>query len=322
MNQSDKIYVAGHNGMVGSAIVRKLREKGFINIITRPSSELDLTNQKDTYNFLQDQKPDYVLIAAAKVGGIYANDSCPAEFIYQNLIIEANLIHGSYLAGVNNLLFLGSSCIYPKESLQPIKEEYLLSGYLESTNEPYAVAKIAGIKLCESYNRQYDTDYRSIMPTNLYGPNDNFHPKNGHVIPALIRKFHEAKVKSRPFVEVWGSGKPMREFLHVDDMADASIYIMDIDKKILESEVNSMLSHINIGTGTDITIKEVAEIVKEIVRFCGEIVFNPEMPDGSKRKLLDVSKIEKLGWKSSITLKDGLKETYEWFLDNNKKLRG
>ena len=322
MNQSDKIYVAGHNGMVGSAIVRKLREKGFINIITRPSSELDLTNQKDTYNFLQDEKPDYVLIAAAKVGGIYANDSCPAEFIYQNLIIEANLIHGSYLAGVNNLLFLGSSCIYPKESLQPIKEEYLLSGYLESTNEPYAVAKIAGIKLCESYNRQYDTDYRSIMPTNLYGPNDNFHPKNGHVIPALIRKFHEAKVKSRPFVEVWGSGKPMREFLHVDDMADASIYIMDIDKKILESEVDSMLSHINIGTGTDITIKEVAQIVKEIVRFCGEIVFNPEMPDGSKRKLLDVSKIEKLGWKSSITLKDGLKETYEWFLDNNKKLRG
>ena len=322
MNQSDKIYVAGHNGMVGSAIVRKLREKGFINIIRRPSSELDLTNQKDTYNFFQDEKPDYVVIAAAKVGGIYANDSCPAEFIYQNLIIEANLIHGSYLAGVNNLLFLGSSCIYPKESLQPIKEEYLLSGYLESTNEPYAVAKIAGIKLCESYNRQYDTDYRSIMPTNLYGPNDNFHPKNGHVIPALIRKFHEAKVKNRPFVEVWGSGKPMREFLHVDDMADASIHIMDIDKKILESEVDSMLSHINIGTGTDITIKDVAQIVKEIVGFCGEIVFNTEMPDGSKRKLLDVSKIENLGWKSSIALKDGLKETYEWFLDNNKKLRG
>ena len=322
MNQSDKIYVAGHNGMVGSAIVRKLREKGFINIIRRPSSELDLTNQKDTYNFFQDEKPDYVVIAAAKVGGIYANDSCPAEFIYQNLIIEANLIHSSYLAGVNNLLFLGSSCIYPKESLQPIKEEYLLSGYLESTNEPYAVAKIAGIKLCESYNRQYDTDYRSIMPTNLYGPNDNFHPKNGHVIPALIRKFHEAKVKNRPFVEVWGSGKPMREFLHVDDMADASIHIMDIDKKILESEIDSMLSHINIGTGKDITIKDVAQIVKEIVGFCGEIVFNTEMPDGSNRKLLDVSKIENLGWKSSIALKDGLKETYEWFLDNNKKLRG
>jgi GDP-L-fucose synthase len=314
MNSNDKIYVAGHNGMVGSAIVRKLREKGFINVITRSSSELDLTNQKNVHNFLQDESPDHVVIAAAKVGGIHANDSYPAEFIYQNLMIEANLIHGSYLAGVNNLLFLGSSCIYPKKSLQPIKEEYLLSGYLESTNEPYAIAKITGIKLCESYNRQYGTDYRSIMPTNLYGPNDNFHPKNSHVIPALIRKFHEAKVNSKPFVEVWGTGKPMREFLHVDDMADASIYIMDIDKKTLESEVDPMLSHINIGTGTDITIKDVAQIVKEVVGFCGEIVFNTKMPDGTKRKLLDVSKLEKLGWKSVIPLIDGLKETYEWFL--------
>ena len=321
MNSNDKIYVTGHNGMVGSAIVRKLREKGFINIITRSSSELDLTDQKNVHNFLQDESPDYVVIAAAKVGGIHANDSYPAEFIYQNLMIEANLIHGSYLAGVSKLLFLGSSCIYPKESLQPIKEEYLLSGPLESTNEPYAVAKIAGIKLCESYNRQYGTDYRSIMPTNLYGPNDNFHPKNSHVIPALIRKFHEAKVKNKPFVEVWGSGKPMREFLHVDDMAGASIHIMDIDKKILESEVDPMLSHINIGTGTDITIKDVAQIVKEVVGFDGEIVFNTKMPDGTKRKLLDVSKIENLGWKPVITLKDGLKETYEWFLENNKKLR-
>ena len=321
MNSNDKIYVTGHNGMVGSAIVRKLREKGFINIITRSSSELDLTDQKNVHNFLQEEKPDYVVIAAAKVGGIHANDNYPAEFIYQNLMIEANLIHGAYLAGVNNLLFLGSSCIYPKESLQPIKEEYLLSGPLESTNEPYAVAKIAGIKLCESYNRQYGTDYRSIMPTNLYGPNDNFHPKNSHVIPALIRKFHEAKVKNKPFVEVWGSGKPMREFLHVDDMAGASIHIMDIDKKILESEVDPMLSHINIGTGTDITIKDVAQIVKEVVGFDGEIVFNTKMPDGTKRKLLDVSKIENLGWKPVITLKDGLKETYEWFLENNKKLR-
>jgi len=322
MDQTDKIYVAGNNGMVGSAIIRKLRKQSFTNIITRSSSELDLANQQDVHNFLQDERPDYVVIAAAKVGGIHANDSCPAEFIYQNLIIEANLIHGSYLAGVNNLLFLGSSCIYPKESLQPIKEEYLLSGHLESTNEPYAVAKIAGIKLCESYNRQYGTDYRSIMPTNLYGPNDNFHPKNSHVIPALIRKFHEAKVKNKPFVEVWGSGKPMREFLHVDDMAGASIHIMDIDKKILESEVDPMLSHINIGTGVDIMIKDVAQIVKEVVGFCGEIVFNAEMPDGTKRKLLDVSKIENLGWKPAIALKDGLKETYEWFLDNNKKLRG
>ena len=322
MNSNDKIYVTGHNGMVGSAIVRKLREKGFVNIITRSSSELDLTDQKNVHNFLQEEKPDYVVIAAAKVGGIHANDNYPAEFIYQNLMIEANLIHGAYLAGVNNLLFLGSSCIYPKESLQPIKEEYLLSGPLESTNEPYAVAKIAGIKLCESYNRQYGTDYRSIMPTNLYGPNDNFHPKNSHVIPALIRKFHEAKVKNKPFVEVWGSGKPMREFLHVDDMAGASIHIMDIDKKILESEVDPMLSHINIGTGIDITITDVAQTVKEVVGFCGEIVFNVKMPDGTIRKLLDVSKIENLGWMPTIALKDGLKETYEWFLENNKKLRG
>jgi len=322
MNSNDKIYVTGHNGMVGSAIVRKLREKGFINIITRSSSELDLTDQKNVHNFLQEEKPDYVVIAAAKVGGIHANDNYPAEFIYQNLMIEANLIHGAYLAGVNNLLFLGSSCIYPKESLQPIKEEYLLSGPLESTNEPYAVAKIAGIKLCESYNRQYGTDYRSIMPTNLYGPNDNFHPENSHVIPALIRKFHEAKVKNKPFVEVWGSGKPMREFLHVDDMAGASIHIMDIDKKILESEVDPMLSHINIGTGIDITITDVAQTVKEVVGFCGEIVFNVKMPDGTIRKLLDVSKIENLGWMPTIALKDGLKETYEWFLENNKKLRG
>ena len=313
MNSKNKIYIAGHNGMVGSAIVRKLREKGFMNIITCSSSELDLANQQNVHNFLQEKKPDYVIIAAAKVGGIHANDSYPAEFIYQNLMIEANLVHGSYLAGVNKLLFLGSSCIYPKESQQPIKEDYLLSGHLEPTNEPYAIAKIAGIKLCESYNRQYGTDYRSIMPTNLYGPNDNFHPKNSHVIPALIRKFHEAKVEKKPFVEVWGSGKPMREFLHVDDMADASIHIMDIDKKILESEVDPILSHINIGTGTDITIADVAQTVKEVVGFCGEIVFNTKMPDGTKRKLLDVSKIENLGWKPTIALKDGLKETYEWF---------
>jgi GDP-L-fucose synthase len=225
------------------------------------------------------------------------------------------------LAGVNKLLFLGSSCIYPKESQQPIKEDYLLSGHLEPTNEPYAIAKIAGIKLCESYNRQYRTDYRSIMPTNLYGPNDNFHPKNSHVIPALIRKFHEAKVENKPFVEVWGSGKPMREFLHVDDMADASIHIMNIDKKILESEVDPMLSHINIGTGTDITIKDVAKTVKEVVGFCGEIVFNTKMPDGTKRKLLDVSKMVNLDWRPIIALKDGLKDTYGWFLENNKKLR-
>ena len=321
MNSNDKIYVAGHNGMVGFAIVRKLREKGFVNIITCSRSELDLSNQQDTHNFLKEEKLDYVVIAAAKVGGIHANDSYPAEFIYQNLMIETNLIHGSYLARVNKLLFLGSSCIYPKESQQPIKEEYLLSSHLETTNEPYAIAKIAGIKLCESYNRQYGKDYRSIMPTNLYGPYDNFHPKNSHVIPALIRKFHKAKVENKSFVEVWGSGKPMREFLHVDDMAEASIHIMSIDKKILEKEINPILSHINIGTGTDITIKDVAQTVKEVVGFCGEIVFNTKMPDGTKRKLLDVSKIKHLGWKPIITLKDGLKDTYKWFLENNKKIR-
>jgi len=322
MITTDKIYIAGHSGMVGSAIVRKLREKGFVNIVTRSSSELDLTNQQNVHNFLQEEKPDYVVIAAAKVGGIYANDSYPAEFIYQNLMIEANLIHGSYLAGVNRLLFLGSSCIYPKKSKQPIKEECLLSGYLEPTNEPYAIAKIAGIKLCESYNRQYGTDYRSIMPTNLYGPNDNFHPKNSHVIPALIRKFHEAKVENKPFVEVWGSGKPMREFLHVDDMADASIHIMDLDKEILEKEIKPMFSHINIGAGTDITIKEVAQIIKEVVGFDGEIVFNTKMPDGTKRKLLDVSKMESLVWKAKITLKEGLKDTYKWFVANSKSSKG
>ena len=366
MNSNDKIYVAGHNGMVGSAVVRKLRENGFINIITRPSSELDLTNQQNVHNFFQDESPDYVVIAAAKVGGIHANDSYPAEFIYQNLMIEANLIHGSYLAGVNKLLFLGSSCIYPKESQQPIKEEYLLSGQLESTNEPYAVAKIAGIKLCESYNRQYGTDYRSIMPTNLYGPNDNFHLENSHVIPAIIRKIHLAKciekgdwqaikddINKYPIknldshssqgqiltelakqgihstsntknstlsasVNLWGSGKPMREFLHVDDMADASIHIMNIDKRILESEVDPMLSHINIGTGADITIKDVAQTIKSVVGFSGRIIFNTKMPDGMKRKLLDVSKIRNLSWESNISLKDGLKETYKWFLSENE----
>jgi GDP-L-fucose synthase len=322
MNRSNKIYIAGFNGMVGSAIVRKLRKKGFSNIITRSSAELDLTNQQDTHSFLKEEKPDYVIIAAAKVGGIYANNMHSAEFIYQNLMIEANLIHGSYLAKVDKLLFLGSSCIYPKESSQPIKEEYLLSGFLEETNEPYAISKIAGIKLCESYNRQYGTDYRSLMPTNLYGPNDNFHPENSHVIPALIRKFHEAKIENKPFVKIWGSGKPMREFLHVDDMADASIHVIGIDKKILEKAIKPMLSHINIGTGTDISIKDVALIIKDIVKFDGGIVFNTNMPDGTKRKLLDVSKMKNLGWSSKISLKEGIGETYEWFLKNIKTIRG
>ena len=311
MNYNDKIYVAGHNGMVGSAIVRKLREKSFINIVTRSSSELDLTNQQSVHAFLQEAKPDYVVIAAAKVGGIHANDGYPAEFIYQNLMIEANLIHGSYLAGVNNLLFLGSSCIYPKESLQPIKEEYLLSGRLEPTNEPYAISKIAGIKLCESYNRQYGTDYRSIMPTNLYGPNDNFHPKNSHVIPALIRKFHKAKSENLSKVSIWGSGKPKREFLHVDDMAAACVHVMNLDKKLYQEQTKPMLSHINVGTGEDLTIKKLAETIAKVTNFKGKIEFDTMKPDGVRRKLMDSGRLNKLGWQSNIDLEQGLKQTYE-----------
>ena len=321
MNFDEKIYVAGHLGMVGSAIVTKLSQKGFLNIDVRTRAELDLTNQKDVHNFLKEESPDYVVIAAAKVGGIHANNHYPAEFIYQNLMIEINLIHGSYLAGVNNLLFLGSSCIYPKESIQPIQEEYLLNGILEPTNEPYAISKIAGIKLCESYNRQYGTDYRSVMPTNLYGPNDNFHSENSHVIPALIRRFHEAKVNNDPYVEVWGSGNQLRDFLHVDDMADASTYIMTLDSKILYEIISPMVSHINVGSGEEITIKDISYIIKDIVEYSGEIVFNMKMPDGTYRKLLDISKIESLGWKPAINLQDGLRETYSWFLENNKVAR-
>ena len=322
MEKNNKIYIAGHNGMVGSAIVTKLTQKGFLNIDVRTRAELDLTNQKDVYNFLKEEGPDYVVIAAAKVGGIHANNNYPAEFIYQNLMIEINLIHGSYLAGVNNLLFLGSSCIYPKESFQPIQEEYLLNGILEPTNEPYAISKIAGIKLCESYNRQYGTDYRSVMPTNLYGPNDNFHSENSHVIPALIRRFHEAKVNNDPYVEVWGSGNQLRDFLHVDDMADASTYIMTLDNKILYEIISPMLSHINVGSGEEITIKDISYVIKDIVEYSGEIVFNMKMPDGTYRKLLDISKIESLGWKPVINLQDGLRQTYNWFLENSEELRG
>ena len=321
MNFDEKIYVAGHLGMVGSAIVTKLSQKGFLNIDVRTRAELDLTNQKDVHNFLKEESPDYVVIAAAKVGGIHANNHYPAEFIYQNLMIEINLIHGSYLAGVNNLLFLGSSCIYTKGSIQPIQEEYLLNGILEPPNEPYAISKIAGIKLCESYNRQYGTDYRSVMPTNLYGPNDNFHSENSHVIPALIRRFHEAKVNNDPYVEVWGSGNQLRDFLHVDDMADASTYIMTLDNKILYEIISPMVSHINVGSGEEITIKDISYIIKDIVEYRGEIVFNMKMPDGTYRKLLDISKIKSLGWKPAINLQDGLRETYNWFLKNSEELR-
>ena len=321
MDFDEKIYVAGHLGMVGSAIVTKLSQKGFLNIDVRTRAELDLSNQKDVHNFLKEESPDYVVIAAAKVGGIHANNHYPAEFIYQNLMIEINLIHGAYLAGVHNLLFLGSSCIYPKESFQPIQEEYLLNGILEPTNEPYAISKIAGIKLCESYNRQYGTDYRSVMPTNLYGPNDNFHSENSHVIPALIRRFHEAKVNHDPYVEVWGSGNQLRDFLHVDDMAEASTFIMTLQNKILYEKISPMISHINVGSGEEITIKDISYIIKDIVEYSGEIVFNMKMPDGTYRKLLDISKIENLGWKPAINLQDGLRETYSWFLENNKVVR-
>jgi len=315
-----KIYIAGHRGMVGSAIVRQLRARmdSDTQLITRTHKDLDLASQQQVNDFISNEKPDQIYLAAAKVGGIHANNIYPADFIYQNLMIQANIIHAAHQNNIQKLLFLGSSCIYPKNVKQPMKEEVLLTNTLEPTNEPYAIAKIAGIKLCESYNRQYNRDYRSVMPTNLYGPNDNFHPKNSHVIPALIRKFHDAKVENKPFVEVWGSGKPMREFLHVDDMADASIHIMDIDKKTLESEVDPMLSHINIGTGMDITIKDVAQLIKGIVGFNGDIVFNTKMLDGTKRKLLDVSRIKSLGWEHSIALKDGIQETYDWFLKLEK----
>ena len=316
MNSKSKIYIAGHNGMVGSAIVRKLREKGFMNIITRSSSELDLTSQQNVHNFLQDESPDYVVIAAAKVGGIHANDNYPAEFIYQNLMIEANLIHGSHLAGVNSLLFLGSSCIYPKESLQPIKEEYLLSGYLESTNEPYAIAKITGIKLCESYNRQYGTDFRSVMPTNLYGINDNFHPENSHVIPALMQRFHEAKVNNDAEVIVWGTGKAMREFLYVDDMAEASLFVLELDEQTYQANTRPMLSHINVGTGKDITIRKMAETMKEVVGYKGKLIFDTVKPNGAPRKLIDVTRLSDMGWNYSVDLKEGLKKTYKWYLTN------
>jgi len=319
MMLNEKIYVAGHLGMVGSAIVKNLLQKGFSNIITKTRSELDLTKQKEVYNFLKTEKPNLVFIAAAKVGGIYANDNYPADFIYQNLMIELNLIHGSYLAGTERILFLGSSCIYPKNSLQPIKEEYLLNGDLESTNEPYAVSKISGIKICESYNRQYGTDYRSIMPTNLYGPNDNFHLKNSHVIPALIRKFHEAKVNSHPIVEVWGSGAQMRDFLHVDDMAEASIFIMNLSRTLIHKTINPMLSHINVGSGLEFSIKDISLIIKDVTGYDGDVFFNKEMPAGTDRKLLDISKIQSLGWKPSISLRNGINMTYKWYLKNNTK---
>ncbi|MDQ6991284.1 MAG: GDP-L-fucose synthase [Mariprofundaceae bacterium] len=316
-----KIYIAGHRGMVGSAISKQLLAKGDVELITRTHAELDLTHQKSVQDFFAAEKIDQVYLAAAKVGGIHANNEYPAEFIYQNLMIEANIIHAAHEHDVQKLLFLGSSCIYPKLAAQPMTEASLLTDTLEATNEPYAIAKIAGIKLCESYNRQYGRDYRSVMPTNLYGENDNFHPENSHVIPALMRRFHEATLNDDAQVLVWGSGKPMREFLYVDDMAEASIHVMNLDDLTYQSYTEPMLSHINVGTGIDCTIKEMAETMAEVTGFKGEVAFDASKPDGTPRKLLDVSRLEKLGWKAKIQLREGLEFTYQWFLTNQDKFR-
>ncbi|UZR92742.1 GDP-L-fucose synthase [Chondrinema litorale] len=301
MNKDAKIYIAGHRGMVGSAIKRKLEQEGFHNFALRTSSELDLRNQNAVADFFAEEKPDYVILAAAKVGGINANNIYRGEFLYDNLMIQNNIIHQSYLNKVKKLLFLGSSCIYPKMAPQPLKEEYLLTGTLEPTNEPYAIAKIAGIKMCEAYRSQYGCNFISAMPTNLYGPNDNYDLQNSHVLPALLRKFHEAKLDNKPFVEVWGSGTPKREFLHVDDLADACYYLM---LNYNESEL------VNVGTGVDVTIRELAETIKEITEFKGELKFDSSKPDGTPRKLMDVSKLESVGWKYSISLKDGIESVY------------
>lgn len=317
-----KIYVAGHRGDGGGAILRQLQARAEggedLTLITRTSRELDLSDQAAVRDFMQAEKPDQVILAAAKVGGIIANNSYPAEFIYENLMIECNVIHQAYAAGVMKLLQLGSSCIYPKQAEQPMREDALLTGILEPTNEPYAVAKIAGIKLCESYNRQYGTDYRSVMPTNLYGPGDNFHPQNSHVLPALIRRFHEAVQNGTKDVVIWGTGTPMREFLHVDDMAAASLFVMDLDAEIYKGETQEMLSHINVGSGTDVSIRELAETVARVTGFTGRLSFDASKPDGAPRKLMDVSRLARLGWSYSIPLEDGIRGTYDWFCEQGE----
>ncbi len=317
-----KVFVAGHRGMVGAAIVRNLEQRGDIEIITRTRSELNLIEQREVSDFFAENNIDEVYLAAAKVGGIHANNTYPAEFIYENLMIEANIIHAAHKNNVQKLLFLGSSCIYPKLAEQPMTESALLTGTLEETNEPYAVAKIAGIKLCESYNRQYGRDYRSVMPTNLYGPHDNFHPENSHVIPALLRRFHEAAQRGDSEVVAWGSGKPMREFLHVDDMAAASIHVMELDDETYQANTQPMLSHINVGTGEDCTICELVETVAKVTDFKGEIVWDTTKPDGAPRKLMNVSRLYDLGWKHTYDLESGLKHAFEWFLANQDNFRG
>jgi nucleoside-diphosphate-sugar epimerase len=317
-----KIYVAGHRGMVGGAILRQLQSRGQTDVITRTHAELDLTNQSAVQDFMQAEKPDVVILAAAKVGGIHANNTYPADFIYENLMIASNVIHQSYAAGVTRLLQLGSSCIYPRDVAQPMREDALLTGVLEPTNEPYAVAKIAGIKLCESYNRQHGVDYRSVMPTNLYGPGDNFHPENSHVMPALMRRFHEAAGENRDEVVIWGSGTPRREFLHVDDMAAASLFVLDLPKPDYDANTDPMLSHINVGSGSDISILELARCVAKVTGFEGQIKTDPSKPDGTPRKLMDVGRLAKMGWRAQIGLEQGIAETYQWYLENMDNLRG
>jgi len=316
MDLKDKIYIAGHRGLVGSAIVRQLESRGFTNLLMHTHKELDLTNQAQVQNFFQQEKPDYVILAAAKVGGIHANNTYPADFIYQNMMIETNVINSAYESKVKRLLFLGSTCIYPKAVEQPMREDALLTDVLEPTNEPYALAKIAGIKLCESYNRQHGTDFRSVMPTNLYGINDNFHPENSHVIPALMQRFHQAKINNDSEVVVWGTGNAMREFLYVDDMAAASIFVLELDEETYKINTQPMLSHINVGTGQDITIREMAETMKLVVGYEGKLTFDASKPDGSPRKLIDVSRLSSMGWKYNIDLEDGLKKTYKWYLND------
>ena len=321
MSARPRIYIAGHRGMVGSALLRRLSEMDAGEIVTRTRQELDLTDQAAVKAFFATEKIAQVYLAAAKVGGIHANNTYPADFIYENLMIETNIVHAAHMSDVQSLLFLGSSCIYPKLAEQPMREDALLTGPLEPTNEPYAIAKITGIKLCESYARQYGRDYRSVMPTNLYGPGDNFHPENSHVAPALMRRFHEAAEAKDPQVTVWGSGTPMREFLHVDDMAAASIHVMDLDAKTYAENSDPMLSHINVGTGVDCTIRELAETMMAVTGYDGELVFDSTKPDGTPRKLMDVTKLEKLGWKASIPLKEGLDQTYQWFLSQSGQIK-
>jgi GDP-L-fucose synthase len=321
MATSKRVFVAGHRGMVGSAIVRRLEQRSDIDLVVRTRDALDLVNQQSVTDFFKSTIIDEVYLAAAKVGGIVANNTYPAEFIYINLMIECNIIQAAWQAGVKKLLFLGSSCIYPKLAEQPMSEQALLTGKLEPTNEPYAVAKIAGIKLCESYNRQYGMDYRSVMPTNLYGPHDNFHPENSHVIPALLRRFHDAVQQDNAEVVIWGSGKPMREFLHVDDMAAASVYVMELDRAVYDANTEPMLSHINVGTGVDCNIGELAETVARVTGFTGKLSFDTSKPDGAPRKLLDVSRLKRLGWQAGINLEEGLTHAYQWFLNNQAKFR-